>query len=401
MRTSSGGFVYRADWVDANGRRRRKQLASDKRAAERALAEIVRLRDLELVGLREELGQDLLLEDLKERYLADLSIRRSEGHVVRVRHCIKRVCQGLPHMLTVRDVMPAAINEHIASRARDGAANQTINKEFGAVRALLNWAVAAGLVAQNPIAGVRSLPVGKAYQKLHRRALTDDELRRLLRAAFDDDETSSGVVPQAPLWLALAETAGRWGELTRSCWGDVDERTGLLLRAGTTKSRRERRVPLSARMLSELRRLRPFHHEVYGRLPRSSDPVFLTPTGSPWMKNRPNAHRKLQRLLKLAGIPRANERGETVDIHSLRHTAATRLARAGVALTHAQRILGHSDPKLTAAVYTHLGSEDLREAIARVPDVLDDGLPGTNSALASGADSSAAVHADAHHKQGQ
>lgn len=95
------------------------------------------------------------------------------------------------------------------------------------------------------------------------------------------------------------------------------------------------------------------HLEVYGRLPRSSDTVFLTPAGSPWTKNRPNAHRKLKR----AGIARVNDRGETIDIHGLRHTAATRLAQAGVPLVQAQKFLGHGDPKLTAAVYTHLGSK--------------------------------------------
>ena len=54
----------------------------------------------------------------------------------------------------------------------------------------------------------------------------------------------------------------------------------------------------------------------------------------------------------------------------MRPTFATLLARGGVGLVQAQRLLGHSDPKLTAQVYTHLDVEDLREAVealARVP----------------------------------
>ena len=34
-----------------------------------------------------------------------------------------------------------------------------------------------------------------------------------------------------------------------------------------------------------------------------------------------------------------------------------------------QRLMGHSDPKLTAQVYTHLDVEDLRKALEMVTDV--------------------------------
>ncbi len=55
---------------------------------------------------------------------------------------------------------------------------------------------------------------------------------------------------------------------------------------------------------------------------------------------------------------------EKLDIHVLRGTCASRLARAGVPLVHAHRLLGHSDPKITAQRYTHLGVEGLRGAMA-------------------------------------
>jgi len=61
------------------------------------------------------------------------------------------------------------------------------------------------------------------------------------------------------------------------------------------------------------------------------------------------------RLLEAAGIERTDAHGRSVDIHALRHTTATRLARSVAPLAITQRVLGHSDPKLTARVYTHLG----------------------------------------------
>jgi len=53
--------------------------------------------------------------------------------------------------------------------------------------------------------------------------------------------------------------------------------------------------------------------------------------------------------------------------HDLRGTTATLLARAGVSLVVAQRMLRHADPRLTANVYTRVDLADLRAGVARVP----------------------------------
>jgi hypothetical protein len=42
------------------------------------------------------------------------------------------------------------------------------------------------------------------------------------------------------------------------------------------------------------------------------------------------------------------------------------LARENVGLVQAQKLMGRSDPRLTAEVYTHLGVEDLRGAVERL-----------------------------------
>src|SRR5204863_9070090 len=56
--------------------------------------------------------------------------------------------------------------------------------------------------------------------------------------------------------------------------------------------------------------------------------------------------------------------------HDLRGTTATLLARAGVPLVVAQRMLRHADPRLTANVYTRVDLADLRAGIARLPPLV-------------------------------
>ena len=52
--------------------------------------------------------------------------------------------------------------------------------------------------------------------------------------------------------------------------------------------------------------------------------------------------------------------------HDLRGTTATLLARNGVGLVVAQRILRHSDPRLTANIYSRVDMADLQAGIDRI-----------------------------------
>jgi integrase len=68
--------------------------------------------------------------------------------------------------------------------------------------------------------------------------------------------------------------------------------------------------------------------------------------------------------------------------HDLRHSTATLLLKAKVPLATVQKILRHTDPKITSEVYGHLDLEDMREGLNRLhlapmvtdPDALAAGL---------------------------
>jgi integrase len=246
------------------------------------------------------------------------------------------------------------------------------------------WALGCGLIEVNPLRNLRRLPDGCGHQRYRRRALSDDEIERFLGSAEADDRETAAKwwakgggqgnhrrfdqrVPQAPMWRAFLETGARWSELTRARWGDLDlDQMTLLLRAENTKSRKRRVIPLRASIGAVLRDLLTVHEQVLSRPVSDSDPVFRTPEAACWSRPTNNAMRLFNRVLSRAAIERVDGEGRKLDIHSLRHTFGSRLARHGVGLVQVQRLMGHSDPKLTAQVYTHLDVEDLRKAVETV-----------------------------------
>ena len=96
--------------------------------------------------------------------------------------------------------------------------------------------------------------------------------------------------------------------------------------------------------------------------------------------------------LAAAGIPKCDAQGRTLDVHSLRHTFATLLARNGVSPGVAQKLMGHSpsaslralslskgDIRLTSCAakrwrrrmntYTHLDLADTAGAVEALPRI--------------------------------
>jgi len=320
---------------------------------------------------------------IHREYLDDLKCRVSPLHYANVKARLDRTIAALG-LVALQDLQPVRVIRYRNQLREGGASNRTANLVVDSLGAMLSWALGCGLIEANPLRNVRRLPDGAGHQRCRRRAMTDDEIERFLGAAKADDEATARTwaekgggegngrkvhmrVPQAPMWMAFLETGARWSELTRTRWADWDlEQRTLVLRAETTKSKKRRVLPLRPEMAAAMKDMRSSYSVRLGREPAAQDVVFLSPEGATLMRATNNTMRVFNRLLTRGGIPRVDDDGRKLDIHSLRHTFGSRLARRGVGLVQVQRLMGHSDPKLTAQVYTHLDVEDLRKAVEAV-----------------------------------
>lgn len=283
----------------------------------------------------------------------------------------------------VRDVRVIDLLRYRAERLGEGVSNNTANDGPATLRAMLNFGVNSQLIAENPLRGLKPLPIGEKHRRHIRRALSDDEIAKFLAAADDDDRRCAERaprttrVPQRVLWQTLLETGARWGELTHATRADLDARRRCLtLRAATTKSGRSRTIPLRQELLDELLALKPIHQTARRRVVQPTDRIFLTPDGADHDHATTGMRRVFRRVLEQAGIDRIDVHGKVIDIHSLRGTCASRLVRNGVSVAITQRILGHSSP--TMKHYVQIDVEDMRAAVEGV-------VPGMIRAMAGSA----------------
>jgi integrase len=256
-------------------------------------------------------------------------------------------------------------------------APRTVRRTYGALRAVLNYAVENDLVVRSPCRGIR-LPAIEAARTMIL------EPRDLLRLA------DSMVEEFAPMvWLG-AVLGLRWGEVAGLRVGRID----LLRRTVTVAEQVTRGAggvgfvspPKSAaghRTLSipeELANVLSRHLAYRGLTGATSDALLFTRTDG-----RPLDYSNWRRRVWLPAVELADLKG--LGFHDLRRTNATAMVLDGVDVKTAQARLGHSDPRLTLAIYAQATGEGDRSAAeklgARLMKAAKDGEPAEGAAAAT------------------
>jgi integrase len=199
--------------------------------------------------------------------------------------------------------------------------------------------------------------------------LKADDVKRVLDALRDSDVY--------PIVVLALSTGARRSELLALRWCDLDlergvikiehsleqTREGLCLKSPKTKAGR-RPIQLPAVAIDILRLHRKDQLKLRLKLGMGKlDPdafVFCHHDGSPlWPTSLSVTWR---RVVEKAGLPR-------VTFHSLRHSHASALIRAGLDVVRVSRQLGHSKPTTTLSIYAHEFEEadsDAADAIGKV-----------------------------------
>ncbi len=190
---------------------------------------------------------------------------------------------------------------------------------------------------------VEMLPYGKKPKRLPT-VLSVEEVGQLFESARPGRER---VLMQTAYACGL-----RISELVELQVTDIDS-ARMVVNVRQGKGAKDRQVPLSARLLSELRTWWCRHRRKPWLFPGSTERSMDKPM------NVTNVQRMCQKV-----VARAQLRKQA-SMHTLRHSYATHLLEAGVDVVTLQKLLGHTSLSTTAR-YLHLSTRQLQ----KMPDLL-------------------------------
>jgi integrase len=238
----------------------------------------------------------------------------------------------------------------------------------GVLASALAHAVREDLLPRNV---ARQVQVPSGPPRRHE-PLTPAEAGAFLSAAH---EFPDGDIYELALRLGL-----RRGELLGLRWSDIDFATRTLTIRRTlqrvkghgltempTKTRSsDRRIPLTLPCVRILKDRKRRQRSQAGRAWAESGYVFTSSTGRPVSPQRVSENVKA--LCKRAGI-------RAIRLHDLRHSCATLLIEAGVALVTVRDLLGHSSITITANTYTHTRLPHQADSLRLLDRLLDQPQP--------------------------
>lgn len=369
-------------FVDAEGLRKRVPLCTDKVAARQMLAELERQSERGRVGLIDpSLEQKKApIEDHTTAYATYLRNRGvSHKHHSETLRRLKTVLEACK-VRTLLDVRLESVEQFLADAGDTGASARTRNTYRSSAKAFVKWCVKTRRLSDDLLANLESVSGDPRRQ---RRALTNEELGRLLRSARERPVTEAMTIrtgkrkgqvvanirpevrkelerlgwERALMYKVMVLTGLRRGELQALEVRHLDltgKRAHLELPGTFTKNGEETTIPLLEDLANDLKEWL----KVTGKT--GDERVFRVPV---------ELVKILRRDLALAGIPFRDDRDRTIDVHALRHTTATILSRAKVSPRVAQGFMRHSDIKLTMQTYTDVSLLDENEALAAMPEM--------------------------------
>ena len=277
------------------------------------------------------------------------------------------------------DLDPIAIERFFTAHEIEGT---TRNEYVGSLDQFMKWASDVGRLEKNPLRTLLKTPRRKITPKHPRRALSPDELVKLLEATV-----------RRPLVEAMTVRTGKnKGRLIANVRGSVKARLELL--------GRHRRIAYLVAIWSGLRRLelkalewRDAHFDTdpprieprrQTTKSRRADVIYLHPQiedelavmkphgakpTDPVLPEVPSMG-VLKRDLAFAGIDYGDADIGFADFHSMRMSLNTLMATAGVPLRVRQQHMRHTDPRLTELTYMDERHLPMAEQIGKLPPLL-------------------------------
>ncbi|TWK34814.1 site-specific integrase [Bacillus licheniformis] len=384
--TCGAKWYYRYDIVDpTTGKRKQKEVGGFRTKAE-AEEEAKRIQYELLQGTYIEEKEITFEEFSKEWLIWYENTGKVKVSTIRVRkHEISRLMDYFQY-LKMKDITRKQYQEALNDLKARGYAENTIEGAHRTGRMIFRRAVELEVIKTDPTEYAIIPKVQKTVEELEQekelpKYLEKEELAHFLSIIPDHQMD----IRDYPIFLTLAYTGMRAGELCALKWSDIDfeEQTISITKTYynprnvikeyellTPKTKKSKRViDVTKNVLIELDQLRKVQKEVqmkYRKTYHNEGFVFaqLDEVNAGYPAYVKLIEIRMKRLLKISNL------NPSLTPHSLRHTHTSLLAEAGVSLEQIMDRLGHTDDDTTKNIYLHITKPKKKEASHKFSELM-------------------------------
>ena len=323
--------------------------------------------------------QQLTLAKYIALWLTDIApCKLAKSPIRRDRQDIERILPALGHY-KLTELRPehfrnfyAELRKVIRPDTKKPLSEYTIEGVHATLCSILSDAVEGGFLSHNPAWRTYHYAGRKCEKKI-----ADEETAQKIIAALEGES-----IKYETYFKLIIATGMRRGECCGLKWCDIDweQRSihicrnavkvtdeEIFVKAPKTRAG-DRYVYFSAEMESLLREYQrecQYITQTYDERKLTADDFLfrrqgtrlpMTPTTFTW---------RFKCILKKNGLP------EQLNVHSLRHTAASLMIAGGADVATVAGILGHSQPSTTLDIYTHAFDKNKKAASAKLQEGLD------------------------------
>ncbi|MBS1624076.1 MAG: site-specific integrase [Bacteroidetes bacterium] len=286
--------------------------------------------------------------------LRSATIRASE-------QAYKQFIRVVPEIESCHEVTPAVLTvffQRLQTRERivgrkakvTGIRDVTIRAYACRLKTFFKWLKDRKQISDNPFDTFK-IPTP---QFTDHRALTGDEIKRIM-GCIVQHSGSTFIMRRDLAMIGILTFCGlRRTELISLEMKDVDIDAGFItVRSETSKSKRTRRLPINVF-------LKPYLKEYMAvRKQRKCQAVrFFVSQGKDHDLTLHGLKHWVERIVKKSGV--------RFHLHRLRHTFATNLGIQGVGAIKIQKLMGHSDLRMTQMYLRSIEAEELSEDMNKI-----------------------------------
>ena len=263
--------------------------------------------------------------------------------------------------LVLQELRPEHLQKLYSDKLKEGKSSRTVRYIHQVIHGALDQAILNKLISGNNVAKLTILP---PLDQKEIRVLTPEEQNIFIKHVINHRMGTA--------FLVLLGTGIRRGEMLGLRWKDVDLESGIMhVRQGivsvkgglkvhdpkTKTSKRSFSIPSVLIAMLEKHKSAMQGKGFYG----PDRYVFCSTKGS---ATRPRGfNTTFDSILDKLGI-------KDVNLHSLRHTFATRMLEEGENLKVLQELLGHAKLSITADTYSHVSPDLKQKAANRMDGIL-------------------------------